>query len=176
MSYLLHPPLLDEAGFEAAAHWFIDGFAKRTAMAVNTNFLHPGSLPVKAPRMPQVRVLARFGALQKGLTNAHRHSASPSVEVPFEQLPDHAIPQIQDFGRKFPQAVMDRFQRTGAGSGVGLAGIREPVTELGGDFTISSTTAGTSIPLSMDRNRPEADPVAETEEFRTSGTHSIPQS
>jgi signal transduction histidine kinase len=68
------------------------------------------------------------------------------VEVPFEQLPDHAIVEIQDFGRGLPQAAMDRFQRTGAGSGVGLAGIRERVKELGGDFTISSTTAGTSIP------------------------------
>src|ERR1700733_10269739 len=34
MSYLLHPPLLDEVGFEAAAQWFIDGFARRTAMAI----------------------------------------------------------------------------------------------------------------------------------------------
>src|SRR5580698_6393248 len=56
MSYLLHPPLLDEAGFEAAAHWFIDGFSKRTAMAIETNFSHPDEPPAglsKTPRMPE---------------------------------------------------------------------------------------------------------------------------
>ena len=45
MSYLLHPPLLDEAGFEAAAHWFIDGFTKRTAMEIKTNFFIPIIIP-----------------------------------------------------------------------------------------------------------------------------------
>jgi signal transduction histidine kinase len=73
---------------------------------------------------------------------------------------------------------MERFQRIGAGSGVGLAGIRERVKELGGDFTICSTTAGTtlraSIPLSRDRNRAAAEPIAESEEEQTSGVPSIP--
>src|ERR1700722_7641020 len=90
MSYLLHPPLLDEAGFEAAAHWFIDGFAQRTAMNIKTNFLHPDDFPAKSARMPEVVELALFRTLQEGLTNAHRHSASASVEVQFERLPDRA--------------------------------------------------------------------------------------
>ncbi len=155
MSYLLHPPLLDEAGFEAAAHWFIDGFSRRTAMTIKTNFSHPDDLPKglsKSPRMPEVVELALFRALQEGLTNAHRHSASPNVEVKFQRLPDRAILEIQDFGRGLPQAVMDRFQRTG--TGVGLAGTRERVKELGGDFTIASNDRGTTlrseVPLSED--------------------------
>lgn len=163
MSYLLHPPLLDEAGFEAAAHWFIDGFAKRTAMAIRTNFSHPDDMPVglsKTPRMPEVVELALFRALQEGLTNAHRHSASPNVEIKFQRLPDRAILEVQDFGRGLPRAVMDRFHRTGAGSGVGLAGIRERVKELGGDFTIESTDRGTTlrsvVPLCADANPTEA--------------------
>jgi len=156
MSYLLHPPLLDEAGFEAAAHWFIDGFAKRTAMAVKTNFSHPdcaSSDVSKADRMPGPVELALFRALQEGLTNAHRHSSSPNVEVNFQRMPDHAVLEIRDFGCGLPQAVLDRFQRTGAGSGVGLAGIRERVKELGGDFTLRSTSTGTTlrsaVPLSI---------------------------
>jgi len=157
MSYLLHPPLLDEAGFEAAAHWFIDGFAKRSAMAIQTNFSHPDCRPageLGLARMPEVVELALFRALQEGLTNAHRHSASPNVEVNFQRFPDRAILEIQDFGRGLPQAVMDRFHRTGAGSGVGLAGIRERMKELGGDFTICSAKGGTTlrsaVPLSVD--------------------------
>ena len=58
---------------------------------------------------------------------------------------------------------MDRFHRTGTGSGVGLAGIRERVTELGGDFTIYSTAGGTTlrsaVPLSAEeRTEPKSIP------------------
>jgi signal transduction histidine kinase len=56
MSYLLHPPLLDEAGFEAAAHWFIDGFSRRTTWKIRTNFSHPDGAPTgisKTDRMPE---------------------------------------------------------------------------------------------------------------------------
>jgi len=169
MSYLLHPPLLDEAGFEAAAHWFIDGFSKRSALAVKTNFRHPDCHPIeksKVARMPEVVELALFRALQEGLTNAHRHSASPNVEVKFERLPDSAVLEIQDFGRGLPQAVMDRFERTGTGSGVGLAGIRERIKELGGDFTISSSSGGTTlrsrVPLSRDKMPAQAVVIRET--------------
>jgi signal transduction histidine kinase len=167
MSYLLHPPLLDEAGFEAAAHWFIDGFGKRSSLAIKTNFCHPDYLPAgksNALRMPEVVELALFRALQEGLTNAHRHSASPRVEVKFERLPDCAVLEIQDFGRGLPQSVMDRFQRTGTGSGVGLAGIRERIKELGGDFTICSSSGGTTLrstePLTVDASNAHTETVA----------------
>ncbi|MGA6980298.1 MAG: sensor histidine kinase [Candidatus Sulfotelmatobacter sp.] len=148
MSYLLHPPLLDEAGFEAAAHWFIDGFSKRSGMSIDTNFTHPDEVPAQAlnaARMPEAVEIALFRGLQEGLTNAHRHSGSPSVEVTFHRLPEQAVLEIKDFGHGLPQTVMDRFHRTGAGSGVGLAGIRERVKELGGDFSITSTNSGTTL-------------------------------
>lgn len=148
MSYLLHPPLLDEAGFEAAAHWFIDGFAKRTSMEIRANFPPPESSSVqsaKYKRMPEVVELALFRVLQEGLINAHRHSATPSVEVRFKRNSDVVTLEIRDFGRGLPQAVMERFQRTGTGSGVGLAGIRERIKELGGEFTVSSDSNGTTL-------------------------------
>jgi signal transduction histidine kinase len=117
--------------------------------------------------MPEVVELALFRALQEGLTNAHRHSASPRVEVKFERLPDCAVLEIQDFGRGLPQAVIDRFQRTGTGSGVGLAGIRERIKELGGDFTICSSSSGTTlrsiVPLPLDAGKAAAEPVARRE-------------
>ncbi len=178
MSYLLHPPLLDEAGFEAAAHWFIDGFSKRTAMAIKTNFTHPDCEPSgksKGPRMPEVVELALFRALQEGLTNAHRHSASPNVEVKFQRFPDLATLEVQDFGKGLPKAVMDRFQRTGTGSGVGLAGIRERVKELGGDFTISSSDSGTilrsAVPLTDGVSKGEG--LTATAEAPVTGTRTV---
>jgi signal transduction histidine kinase len=177
MSYLLHPPLLDEAGFEAAAHWFIEGFSKRTAMNIKTNFLHPDDFPAKSARMPEVVELALFRTLQEGLTNAHRHSASASVEVKFERLPDRAMLEIRDFGKGLPEAVMDRFQRTGTGSGVGLAGIRERVKELGGDFTISSAPTGTtlrsSVALCLHEDKTGSEPTVKLKDVRSSGTQLV---
>jgi signal transduction histidine kinase len=170
MSYLLHPPLLDEAGFEAAAHWFIDGFAKRADLEIQTSFSHPDATPTessKPARMAETVELTLFRALQEGLTNAHRHSGSPRVEVKFQRFRDRAILEIRDFGRGLPQTVIERFERTGGGSGVGLAGIRERMKELGGDFTIFSTGEGTTlrsaVPLSADRNRSHAGPSATVE-------------
>ncbi len=162
MSYLLHPPLLDEAGFDSAAQWFIEGLVKRSGIPIKINFSHfegEGCGPVKVARMPDGVELALFRALQEGLTNVHRHSASPRAEVRFARLPDRAVLEIQDFGKGLPQDVMERFQRTGTGSGVGLAGIRERMKELGGDFKIFSGSTGTmlraTVPLAADMIMPD---------------------
>jgi signal transduction histidine kinase len=161
MSYLLHPPLLDEAGFDSAARWFIDGLAKRSGIRIKIDFSHfdgRSSGTQKASRMPDGVELAFFRALQEGLTNVHRHSASPQAEVRFKRMPDRAVLEIQDFGRGLPHEVLERFQRTGAGSGVGLAGIRERIKELAGDFTVRSDSKGTTlraiVPLAAERNVP----------------------
>src|ERR1700686_856668 len=44
-SYLLHPPLLDEAGFAAAARWYVDGFNKRSATQVRLQLSKSIRLP-----------------------------------------------------------------------------------------------------------------------------------
>ena len=148
MSYLLHPPLLDEVGFDAAARWFIEGLARRTGIRIEVDFSPEESdrnTAAKAGRMPDALELAFFRALQEGLTNVRRHSSSPNAVVRFRRLSDCAVLEIQDFGRGVPPQVMERFQRTGSGAGVGLAGIRERIKELGGDFTITSSSNGTML-------------------------------
>jgi signal transduction histidine kinase len=161
MSYLLHPPLLDEAGFDSAARWFIEGLVKRSGIPIKIDFSHfdgGSSGASKAARMPDGVELALFRALQEGLTNVHRHAGSPRAEVRFQRWAERAVLEIQDFGRGLPQEVLERFQRTGTGSGVGLAGIRERIKELGGDFTVVSDSTGTTlratVPLSAEMTAP----------------------
>ena len=169
MSYLLHPPLLDEVGFEAAAQWFIDGFARRTAMTIESNFSfdrdgHTGLKP-KHARMPEVVEIALFRVLQEGLTNAHRHSASINANVRYARIMERVTLEIRDIGCGIPQSVLERFQCIGSGSGVGLAGIRERIKELGGEFLIQSSSSGTTlyceVPLSLDTTQAQPLPVAE---------------
>jgi two-component system NarL family sensor kinase len=124
--------------------------------------------------MPEVVEIALFRALQEGLTNTHRHSGSLKVQVKFHRLPKQATLEIKDFGHGIPQPVMDRFQRTGAGSGLGLAGMRERIKELGGDFTIISTDAGTilfaSVPLGDHANQNEESQRDIAEKTSTAGS------
>jgi signal transduction histidine kinase len=153
MSYLLHPPLLDEVGFDAAARWFVEGLSRRTGLRIELEIVRPEPED-GSNRMPEAVELALFRVLQEGLTNVHRHSSSQNADVRFCRTPDCAVLEIQDYGCGLPDHIMDRFRRTGAASGVGLAGLRERIKELGGQLEIQSSGAGTllraTIPLSKD--------------------------
>ena len=78
MSYLLHPPLLDEVGFACAAEWYVDGFAKRSGIRVHLN------LATGCERLPTGIEMALFRVLQESLTNVHRHSGASQVSVRFQ--------------------------------------------------------------------------------------------
>jgi two-component system, NarL family, sensor kinase len=107
-----------------------------------------------------------FRVLQEALTNVHRHSRSRSVQVRLA-TPEHAITlTIQDHGKGMPPDTLNRFRKNGTNVGVGLAGMRERIKELGGTLNIQSDSSGTilkvEIPLTLStRNR---DSVTSTEE------------
>jgi signal transduction histidine kinase len=118
LSHLLHPPLLDEAGFVSAAKWYVEGFGRRSGI---TSHLE---LPEQLRRLPRVTEIALFRILQEALTNVHRHSGSTAVEVRVTADSSNVLLTVKDFGVGVAQEVLDRFWKTG-NVGVGLAGIRE---------------------------------------------------
>ena len=99
--------------------------------------------------------------MQEALTNVHRHSGSRTVEVEVLANESHVILTVKDFGMGVPREVLDRFWKTG-NVGVGLAGIRERLKELGGFLAIESDLDGTlvkaSIPIA-DADSVELDPA-----------------
>jgi two-component system NarL family sensor kinase len=99
ISYLLHPPLLDEAGFESAARWYVDGFAQRDGIQARRNF------PKKMDRLPRPVELALFRILQESLTNVHRHSGSPTVEIDVEVEADTVTLAVKDAGQGIPRRL-----------------------------------------------------------------------
>lgn len=139
MSYLLHPPLLDEVGFACAAEWYIDGFAKRSRITVKSDLATVGE------RLPRNIEIALFRVLQESLTNAHRHSGASEISVSLQRQPKAAILEIQDFGCGIAADRLVRLRETSAESGVGLAGMRERLNELNGKLEIESDGHGTSI-------------------------------
>src|SRR5271154_2881779 len=87
-SYLLHPPLLDEVGFSAAAEWYVEGFAKRSGINAELDFGTDGE------RLPIAIETALFRVLQESLTNVHRYSGSSVVSVRFQREAEAAILEI----------------------------------------------------------------------------------
>lgn len=145
ISHLLHPPLLDEAGFSSAAKWYLDGFAQRSGIEVKSDF------PNDVGRLPKPIELGLFRVLQESLTNIHRHSGSTQAEVALKLFPDQVILEVRDHGTGIPQGLLRNFQDKGTNSGVGLAGMRERLRELGGRLDIRSghgTVILATMPLS----------------------------
>jgi hypothetical protein len=146
MSYLLHPPLLDEVGFACAAEWYVEGFAKRTGVKVKLD------LATSAKRLPGGIEIALFRVLQEGLTNVHRHSGASEVMVSFQYQLRTIVLEIRDNGRGIPAERLDRLRKTSAETGVGLAGMRERMHELNGKVEMESEGHGTTmramVPLS----------------------------
>ncbi len=139
ISHLLHPPLIDELGFRSAAKWYAEGFSERSGITVNL------ALSDEPQRLPRAVELPLFRVLQASLSNVHRHAASPSADVRFVVEAGEAKLEVKDHGKGIGPELLGRFNQTGAGAGIGLAGMRERLRELGGRLEVESDGSGTLI-------------------------------
>jgi signal transduction histidine kinase len=139
MSYLLHPPLLDEVGFACAAEWYIDGFAKRSGINVRAE------IAKSCGRLPKKVEIALFRVLQESLTNVHRHSGASEANIRFQHEAEAVILEIRDFGKGIPEERLRLLLGVSAETGIGLAGMRERLHELDGRLEIESDGCGTSM-------------------------------
>ena len=143
ISHLLHPPLLDEAGFSSAAKWYLEGFALRSGIDVKIN------LPENVGRLPKPIELGLFRVLQESLTNIHRHSGSSRADVALKVFADKVILEVRDYGKGIPREFVENFRAKGTSVGVGLAGMRERVRELGGHLDIQPKLPGNSLSVTL---------------------------
>jgi signal transduction histidine kinase len=143
LSYLLHPPTMDAAGFVSAARWYVEGFGQRSGLNVTLD------APADLDRLPDTIELALFRVLQEALTNVHRHSGASTAEVLVGHDAEEVILEIKDNGRGIPEELLSHFLATGAGTGVGIAGISERVRELGGKLTLESNSNGTLVRVAV---------------------------
>src|ERR1700730_1089951 len=139
ISHLLHPPLIDELGFRAAAKWYIEGFSERSGIKVNLELTN------ESQELPRSVELPLFRILQASLSNVHRHAHSPSVDVRFAINAEEATLEMKDYGKGINRELLERFNRIGAGAGIGLAGMRERLRELEGRLQVESDASGTLI-------------------------------
>jgi signal transduction histidine kinase len=138
-SHLLHPPLLDEIGFRAAAEWYVQGFAKRSGIAAKLD------LTKEDERMPIEIETALFRILQESLTNVHRYSGSDEVSISFQREAELAVLEVEDRGCGIPEDLLNRLREGAPAGGVGLPGMHERMQELNGRLEIHSDASGTSL-------------------------------
>src|SRR5258707_15549587 len=97
ISYLLHPPLLDEAGLSSALRWYIEGFAERSGIQVDLDF------PSDFGRLPRDLETAIFRVVQECLTNIHRHAQSPVARIRFAHSDSQVRLHVEDEGNGIPE-------------------------------------------------------------------------
>jgi len=136
MSYLLHPPLLDELGLPSALQWYADGFAQRSGIQVDLQ------ISPEFGRLPEDMEIALFRVVQESLTNIHRHSGSTTAEIILSRAPELVEVSISDTGSGISS---ERRQADKVVPGVGLMGIEERMRQFGGNVDISSSEDGTSV-------------------------------
>lgn len=137
-SYLLHPPLLDEAGFAPAAAWYVEGFNKRSPMQVNLQ------LPTTI-RLPGSIEIVLFRVLQESLTNITKHADSATVDVLLQVEQNVISFSVRDYGTGISAERLAKMNGSGSDVGVGIAGMRERLKELGGRLVIESDSTGTVL-------------------------------
>jgi signal transduction histidine kinase len=138
ISYLLHPPMLDEAGLASALRWYVEGFTQRSKIQVEAEF------PDDFGRLSQELETAVFRVVQECLTNIHRHSGSPTAKVSIARLNGLVLVEVSDRGKGI--APEKRYEMEASGTlGVGLRGMRERILQLGGSMKIDSNGPGTVV-------------------------------
>ncbi|HEY7034393.1 MAG TPA: PAS domain S-box protein [Thermomicrobiales bacterium] len=142
LSYLLHPPLLDEAGLAAALRWLVDGFAARSGIAVD--LVEQENIG----RLPRDVEIALFRVAQESLTNVHRHSGSKTATIRLTRGRHTITLQIKDRGRTPGTGERTAPAEADADSGilgVGIAGMNERLRQLGGTLDVTTTERGTTV-------------------------------
>jgi len=139
LSYVLHPPLLDQAGLVTALKWYVKGFSERSGVKVT--FSEEGN---NGHRMPSEVEYALFRIVQESLTNIRRHTNSETAEIDVKRMPDKVLLSVRDRGK----GLKLNLPRNGNGVesiGVGIPGMRHRLLQLGGELLVDSDPNGTTV-------------------------------
>jgi len=148
-SYLLHPPLLDVVGLRSALRWYVEGYSKRSGVHVELDLPDHGQ-----GRIANEVELTLFRIVQEALTNIHRHSGGRQAAISMRQTSADLTLTVADDGHGMDTATLEKLRGEGAALGVGIAGMKERIRQLGGRLDISSGSSGTAVTVNLPMARP----------------------
>ena len=136
MSFLLHPPMLERNGLVASIRRLVDGFMRRSGIAVSFTASDDGA----ADTLGVGETLALYRIAQEALVNIHRHTSSRTARVALRLAPGEARLTVSDEG-----GGADASEWSGDSTGLGIAGMRERLRALGGRLEIRTDGSSTSV-------------------------------
>jgi signal transduction histidine kinase len=139
ISHLLHPPLLDELGLRRALQEYIEGFAGRSAIVTTLDVAED------VDRLPAEIETALFRVVQESLGNIHRHSGSTAAAIRIRRDAGTVRLEISDEGGGLPPGLRQGNKEMSVPVGVGIAGMRERLRQVGGQLEIESSDRGTTV-------------------------------
>lgn len=142
LSYLLHPPMIDEAGLLPALRWYVNGFEKRSGVTAVLD------APDDLGRLPSELETALFRIVQEALTNIQRHSGSGIARISLRRQDHRLRLTVEDEGRGLPPELRNDRSALRA-AGVGIAGIEQRVRELGGQLELDSREGCTTLRVTV---------------------------
>ena len=137
VSYLLHPPLLDEVGLRSALGWYVDGLSKRGGIEITM-----GTQPQDFPRLAPELETTLFRVIQEALTNVFRHSRASKASIALERKESEIAVTVRDDGIGVADEISE-FRPDCIG--VGIGGMRQRIKELGGEFVLRKGHPGTIV-------------------------------
>lgn len=143
LSYVLHPPMLDEAGLEDAVRHYADGFTTRTGIDLTLE------ISPRFGRLQQDTELGLFRVVQESLTNIQRHSGSFTARIQLLREPEKIKLVVSDTGRGIPAARTNGDRSTLLAVGVGIPSMEERVKQVGGALEIDSSYSGTTVRVTV---------------------------
>ena len=148
ISHLLHPPLLDEVGLVSALHWFLEGLSDRSGIEIRLE-VNPPDLK----RLTSEIETAVFRIIQEAVTNMFRHSGAHKGEVILAENNGDVVVTVKDDGKGIEERVV---QLRPESLGIGIGGMRQRVTELGGTLRLSNANPGTVIEVVIPARRADS--------------------
>ena len=139
LSYLLHPPLLDELGLVSAIEEYAKGFSERTGIELSFDS------PSDPSRLASECELALFRVVQEALRNIQKHSGAAKGSIRLARNSDELVLEISDSGRGMAGQRLSKKLPSAGRLGVGILGMRERMRQLGGRLEISSGEWGTKV-------------------------------
>jgi PAS domain S-box-containing protein len=135
LSYLLHPPLLDDLGLASALREYSQGFSERSGIA--TQLIASAGFE----RLPQPLELALFRIVQESLTNIQRHSGSSTAQIHLRQQDTQITLEIIDFGHGINSCPFPNDIRDGT---AGTPSLNSTWEGTAGTHSLNSTREGTA--------------------------------
>jgi PAS domain S-box-containing protein len=143
LSYVLHPPMLDEAGLEDAIRHYAGGFSERTGIEVELE------VSPRFGRMTPDVELGLFRVVQESLTNIQRHSGSLQAKIRMDRDPGKITLEVSDKGNGIPGKLRRRNGGLPFRLGVGIPSMHERVRLIGGRLDIESSSSGTTVRVTI---------------------------